>query len=241
MSSDQYQILFERYIRRSDEKNKVIEQVIKFLPGTNLSVLDVGCGTGVISNSVARQGNRVTAIDIQNAFKKESTLKNPPKFIQTDIFNFSTQEKYDVIIAAYVFWEVPFDKWSELISRFFSMLNNNGKIFVIDTINDTPFDNMYVDFDIHENPEKEKALNNLWYDFLNKNNFTYTQNIFETHVKAQNSEEMYEALEFFFKGKTGKIYKEEKSRFLKYFSKKRDKNGLLLTLHHSLDVIEKDR
>lgn len=236
-----YQDLFLRYLNHSNEKQKVIEQVLHYLPKTaeKLSILDVGSGTGIISNALAKEGHKITAIDIQNAFMVPAPSENQPTFFQTDIFHFQTNQKFDIIIASYLFWEIPFDQWDRLFDRFFSLLKSEGKIFIIDTLNDTPYDNTFIESDIYsEMPKDREKLKNYWYQYLNEKKYLYEKHPFKTELKADSPEKMYEVIEFFFQQKKfRKIYEQKKELFLKDFEKKRINEAIVLSFSHSLDVI----
>ncbi|MFA5828872.1 MAG: class I SAM-dependent methyltransferase [Candidatus Gracilibacteria bacterium] len=245
MNITQYQELLQRYINHSDEKQVVAKKIVQ--QSTNFPVpsriLDVGCGTGLISNAMADLGHKVTAIDLKNSFVASPNSKNPVTFIKTDVFAFKQEQKFDLIIAAYVFWEIPMERWEALMDHLFGLLNTGGKIFVIDTINDTPYDNIYVDFNIwtaHQPISKSNdELKDYWYEFLDEKKYAYKKNIFETHITAKDPEEMYGALEFFFQDKSKSLYQSQKNRFLESFTKNQTKKGIVLRICHSLDVIAK--
>ena len=98
----QYNVGHNRYI-------KIIDQFMS----NNISVLDVGCGTGFISNLMAgRYNSKFTGIDFSTAaqyakqFATQNQIKNT-KFIQCDFFEFDAKTKYDVIIAQSFLTHVP--------------------------------------------------------------------------------------------------------------------------------------
>jgi len=69
---------------------------------TDKDCLEIGCGTGVVSLVLARNGNRVTAADLNpHAVKcvEESALANGLKLqvLESDLFQ-SVQGKFDIII-----------------------------------------------------------------------------------------------------------------------------------------------
>lgn len=242
MTSAKYQELLQRYINHSDEKQIIIKEIVKQLSNWPVPsrILDVGCGTGLISNVVADLGHDVTAIDIKDSFIRSPNSKNPVTFIQTDIFVLRQEKKFDLIIVAYVFWEIPFEKWEILMNHLFALLNKGGKIFVIDTINDTLYDNMYVDFNILTDRKHNDEFKDYWYRFLYEKKYTYVKNIFETHITAKNPEEMYGVLQFFFQEKSQSLYQNRKRRFLKSFAKNQTNQGIVLHLRHSLDIISRN-
>lgn len=86
------------------------------LAGSNKRVLEIGCGTGVTSLLLAKDGHQVVCTDI-NIMAVENTRLNAShnkieleSVILSDIFeNFDTHEKFDAI-----YWNSP---WQEIIGR----------------------------------------------------------------------------------------------------------------------------
>lgn len=104
-----------------------------------LEILDVGCGGGLISESLARLNARVTGIDFVEkniiAAKKHAKIKKLKiDYICADIENFSFKKKYDVIILFEVLEHL--DNWKNYLKGIKSNLNKNG-VIVISTINRT--------------------------------------------------------------------------------------------------------
>jgi 2-polyprenyl-3-methyl-5-hydroxy-6-metoxy-1,4-benzoquinol methylase len=90
-------------------------------------VLDVGCGSGLLSKTLAKKGYKVTAIDCDEKaieIVKEKGIKG----YVADINNWKTNEKFDCIIFADVLEHIDDDR--SLIKKVHSMLKPNG-CFVI--------------------------------------------------------------------------------------------------------------
>ena len=81
--------------------NKCIEEFSELLTPDSY-VLDVGCGTGYpVAFFLEKKGFFVTGIDISDKMLESARalkLKNA-RFIQTDILDFDTTEKFDAVIA----------------------------------------------------------------------------------------------------------------------------------------------
>lgn len=80
------------------------------LPFSNLKILDVGCGGGLLAESLARLGAHVTAIDpseelIQIAsIHAKANVDTPPKYLATNIEDFSKDNKdqFDAVVMSEV-------------------------------------------------------------------------------------------------------------------------------------------
>ena len=103
----------------------------------NLEVLDLGCGGGLISESLARLKANVTGIDfvksnidIAKAHAKNSNLSI--NYIKGDIENLNLNKKFDLIVMFEVLEHL--DDWKRFLVNISRNLKKNG-LFVISTIN----------------------------------------------------------------------------------------------------------
>lgn len=116
---------------RSDYINKKINVSGK-------SVLDVGCGGGILSESLARKGAKVTGIDLSEGPLKVAQIRNEKVNLDIDYKKISTNqlvdsgEKFDVIACLEMLEHVPDP--SEIVSDCEKLLKKNGHIF-FSTIN----------------------------------------------------------------------------------------------------------
>ena len=106
-------------------------------------VLDVGCGGGILSESLASLGAEVTAIDasektINIAKAHARKVKSQVTYIHTtteDILSNKSNQKFDVITCLEMLEHVPDP--SQTINEFSSLLTPKGDLF-ISTINRNP-------------------------------------------------------------------------------------------------------
>ena len=116
---------------RSDYINKKINVSGK-------SVLDVGCGGGILSESLARKGAKVTGIDLSEGPLKVAQIRNEKVNLDIDYKKISTNqlvdsgERFDVIACLEMLEHVPDP--SEIVSDCEKLLKKNGHIF-FSTIN----------------------------------------------------------------------------------------------------------
>ena len=109
-------------------------------------ILDVGCGGGILSESLANEGADVTGIDqgdrvikIAKLHAKESGIKVKYKHINIEDFYKSTDERFDVITCLEMLEHVPdpnsiINTCSKLLMPggkiYFSTINKNLKAFL---------------------------------------------------------------------------------------------------------------
>lgn len=106
-----------------------VKTVKKMLPG-NSSILDVGCGTGVVSMKLYDNNYRVTGIDISDSMTsifKRNMEGRRIKIIQSDIFNYNGDKKFDGIVCRYVF--PHYHDFSHLLKVLSFHLTKEGLLF----------------------------------------------------------------------------------------------------------------
>lgn len=111
--------------------NKCIVDFAELLP-PNGRVLDIGCGTGYpIAQYLSLKNFSVTGIDIsRNMIKAAKSLRLPnARFLQADISDFSTDEKYDGVIAFDSIWHISRDE-QPACYRKISALMKRGAYFI---------------------------------------------------------------------------------------------------------------
>jgi len=107
-----------------------------------IELLDVGCGGGILSESMAREGAHVTAIDqgekvikIAQLHNIESKLDINYKQLNIEDFCINNNNKFDVITCLEMLEHVP--EPASIVRACRSLLKPNGRIF-FSTINRNP-------------------------------------------------------------------------------------------------------
>jgi len=105
-------------------------------------VLDVGCGGGILSESMAQLGAEVTGLDqsqiaikIAQLHAKESNLSIDYKLLNIEEFLKKNKTKYDVITCLEMVEHVP--NPASIIEACSKLLNKNGRLY-LSTINRNP-------------------------------------------------------------------------------------------------------
>jgi 2-polyprenyl-3-methyl-5-hydroxy-6-metoxy-1,4-benzoquinol methylase len=109
---------------------------------SNLKILDLGCGPGLYSEIFARNGHKVTGIDISKNSIDYAQKSAKEKSLDIEYVNASYldhdlgQEKYDLIIIVYTDLGVlsPDDR-NILLKKIYRALKKEG-VFIFDVLND---------------------------------------------------------------------------------------------------------
>ena len=114
---------------RQNKAKKTISILVDYLGDTNhLSLLDIGCSTGIMTMEYGKQFQQVTGIDLDtNAIKyanKNNNLSNV-SFVNAPIEENNFDEaSFDVITCSHIYEHVPSDK--ELIRHIYKLLKPGG-------------------------------------------------------------------------------------------------------------------
>jgi ubiquinone/menaquinone biosynthesis C-methylase UbiE len=118
-------------------KDYLLQMVIK-----EKSVLEIGCGNGDLSISLAQKGLKVTGLDISKKMignaqrKSEDNNLTDIRFIQKDFLSYETDEKFDYVILAYFLNVFPDERTvKEVMKKVISHLKPDGYILIADELN----------------------------------------------------------------------------------------------------------
>ena len=122
--------------------NKAYDRIVENIKEED-KVLDLGCGTGMLSFRAALKGAKVTGIDInpemlETAQKRiaELDVKDQIKFLEmgvAEIDNFE-RDSFDVIMSGLCFSELSEDEISFTLNQIKHILRNGGKFLLIDEV-----------------------------------------------------------------------------------------------------------
>lgn len=109
----------ENYDHQHGFVAKYGENLLRFLPENAKTVLDIGCGTGILTQEIAALGYTVKGIDASETMIA-TARKNFPTvdFSQTDILKFSSEKEYDLLFSNAAFhWITQQDQLLQVCHR----------------------------------------------------------------------------------------------------------------------------
>lgn len=128
MIFNNYAKYYDLLYKDKDYKSEIdyIDSLIKkYSNKENISILDIGCGTGIHANYLAEKGYQVTGIDfseemiqIANGGKNKNT-----EFFVYDATNFQLEKKFDIILS--LFHVVSYQTTNLSIESLFSNVSNH--------------------------------------------------------------------------------------------------------------------
>lgn len=126
----------------SEMYEKVLEELRLIAPGTNLKILDAGCGTGVWSLRLKRIGHSVTAIDMSHAMLKVAAKRFsrddiPSPLIVGDIEALPLKEEtFDLCFGGGVLHHFP--SLVKALAEMKRVLKNGGRICFLEPNGSNP-------------------------------------------------------------------------------------------------------
>jgi len=95
---------------------------------SNQNILEIGCGTGIFTEKISKQGSKITAIDLSEDLLKRAKSKNIPNchFEQGDAHQLKYQnESFDVVIGSSILHHLDVQT---VLNEIYRVLKNNGKL-----------------------------------------------------------------------------------------------------------------
>ncbi len=114
----------------------LIDKLISLGLKSNSRVLEIGCGNGGITKLIASKARwgKITGVDIssESISAAKTNLKefNNISYLVTDMSDFVSTEKFDVIVLADVLEHIPIETHEKLFYTLSSILDKDGFIFI---------------------------------------------------------------------------------------------------------------
>ncbi|WPC43852.1 class I SAM-dependent methyltransferase [Clostridium sp. JS66] len=95
--------------------------------GKDQKILDLGCGTGILTNELAKEGATVIGIDSSTDMVKKAKLNYPNlNFQVADATNLDFENYFDTVFSNAVFHWIP--NQEKLLNSIYNSLKDNGKL-----------------------------------------------------------------------------------------------------------------
>jgi len=129
-----YDLIAEKYSEMFDEEledKSYLDRFLSFLPKKG-KILDLGCGTGGVTDYYFKKGFKVLGIDLSQGMIQVAKKKYPKiNFINEDMRKLRLNEKFDGISFSYSFFYLETKDTKEVIENAKNMLNENGVMMFI--------------------------------------------------------------------------------------------------------------
>ena len=114
----------------NDSQNFVAEYgrgLLEFVPAKTEKILDLGCGTGTLTNQLAERCDYVLGIDLSDTMIKEAQKSYPHlDFATVDALEISYECEWDIIFSNAVFHWI--NDHNLLLQKIYKALKPNGKL-----------------------------------------------------------------------------------------------------------------
>ncbi|MBT2831330.1 class I SAM-dependent methyltransferase [Staphylococcus coagulans] len=123
-NENEYKDVFEDY-------PKMLDQIAQLSTG---EVLEIGAGTGNLTQHLIRQGLDVTAIDPSEDMRAIANQKEGIHVIEGHFLKIPVEKKFDTIVSSFAFHHLDHQGKQEALNYMKQFLKPNGHIVFIDTL-----------------------------------------------------------------------------------------------------------
>jgi 2-polyprenyl-3-methyl-5-hydroxy-6-metoxy-1,4-benzoquinol methylase len=113
-----------------------VELIKTWLPSTQATILDIGCGTGSLSIVLAELGHKVTGVDLSPAMISLAQEKAATQGLQIEFkvmdaaFPQFPHQQFDVIVCRHLLWALP--EPQQVLQRWSEFLKQKGRLVLIE-------------------------------------------------------------------------------------------------------------
>jgi cyclopropane fatty-acyl-phospholipid synthase-like methyltransferase len=142
---------FETFLRYTDEKKKsaaklatVLQQRLHF----GSRILDIGTGNGeylrlALSQIDGLDDVKLTLVEPSTDLSyslAERFANYSVEIVHSNLEDFSSQEKFDVVLMSHLFYHVPRTLWADQLAKALSLLSENGALVIVLREKDDAYD-----------------------------------------------------------------------------------------------------
>ncbi len=118
----------EKYTNDFSFVHQYGSSLLDLIDGENLSVLDLGCGSGALTKELAERGCDAEGIDASAELLQAARTHYPElRFTQADAVSFQTGRQFDVVFSNAVFHWIDREKQADMIAHVFDALKPQGQ------------------------------------------------------------------------------------------------------------------
>lgn len=104
------------------------EALLDLIEGNNLSVLDLGCGNGTLTEMLAQREYKAVGMDLSDSLLAVARQNHPElEFMKGDATNFTVPEPFDVVFSNAVFHWIDKEKQSAMMGCVCKALKPKGQ------------------------------------------------------------------------------------------------------------------
>ncbi len=128
---------------------KIRKQIVREYVKSGMSLIDIGCGTGLLIDDAAKAGANVKGIDISEGMLKVARKRIEKNGLQdkisiynagvVEIGNLFSENSFDLIVSTLVFSELYAEERALALFQIKKLLKPNGKIVIADEIQPDTF------------------------------------------------------------------------------------------------------
>jgi putative AdoMet-dependent methyltransferase len=137
---DKWAAHYDKSITKGDwmfkDYNFILEKIVQYaaISHPNLTLLDIGIGTGNLASRFLEYGIKVIGVDPSNEMRKTASRKYPQiclykgHFLDLPFMN----QSIDIIVSSFAFHHLPYEKKENAILEMKRVLKSMGKIIIAD-------------------------------------------------------------------------------------------------------------
>jgi 2-polyprenyl-3-methyl-5-hydroxy-6-metoxy-1,4-benzoquinol methylase len=127
---------YDSEVSRTRNVSTIAQTILKEVNFTKeMSILDFGCGTGLLLSEIAPYVGKITAIDISTSMievltSKKEGIQCPLEIFQMDLTQETLDSKFDAIISSMTMHHI--EDTLAMFEKFYSLLHKNGTLSIAD-------------------------------------------------------------------------------------------------------------
>lgn len=126
----------EELNRQWEQEGQIIRDALhKISPQQH--ILELAPGTGIWTEELLKIGDKITVVDASSemiAINKAKLQSDRVTYIQADVFEWQTEQQFDMIFFGFWLSHVPPEKLGDFLKGGSAMLKPDGLLFIVDSL-----------------------------------------------------------------------------------------------------------